>query len=244
MGTRNGMILETSIDGKEKYIKQVFSMQQNMPICSIHIEHFPEVEGQGHKYFVMAATANPSRYFQFIGGPTFESMFAYYKDLDRQNCTELPGFFVTALSRAGDMNYTELRFFRKPSDARSKAFALLTGFGVYFGSLYFGSQTAGEQVTADTQDIHHAIAPLSIALSEFHLLSLYAKKLVVHNLLSHNVVYERESGVELRGLCPDCATGCIWVYGERELFRVCEVLVECACDVMSDVMSDVMCCNE
>ena len=86
-------------------------------------------------------------------------------------------------------------------------------------------QTAGEQVTADTQDIHHAIAPLSIALSEFHLLSLYAKKLVVHNLLSHNVVYERESGVELRGLCPDCATGCIWVYGERELFRVCEVLV-------------------
>lgn len=139
-------------------------------------------------------------------------MFAYYKDLDRQNCTELPGIFVTALSRAGDMNYTELRFFRKPSDARSKAFALLTGFGVYFGSLYFGSQTAGEQVTADTQDIHHAIAPLSIALSEFHLLSLYAKKLVVHNLLSHNVVYERESGVELRGCVPTAprgASGCM-----------------------------------
>lgn len=223
MGTRNGMILETSIDGKEKYIKQVFSLQQNMPICSIHIEHFPEVEGQGHKYFVMAATANPSRYFQFIGGPSFESMFDYYRDLDRQNCTELPGTTITSLSRIGDMNYTELRFFRKPTEARSKSFALLTGFGVYFGSLYFGSQAAGEQVTADTHDIRHTVAPLSIALSEFHLLSLYGKKLVVHNLLSHSVVYERESGVELHGLCPDCATGCIWVYGERELFRVCDV---------------------
>lgn len=214
------MILETAIDGKEKYIKQVFSMQQNMPICSIHIEHFPEIEGQGHKYFVMAATANPSRYFQFIGGPTFESMFEYYKDLDRQNCTELPGISATPRSPSGDMNYTELRFFCKPSEPRAKSFALLTGFGVYYGSLYYGSQAAGEQVTTDTHDIRHSVAPLSIALTEFHLLSLYGKKLVVHNLLSHNVVYERESGAVLRGLCPDLLTGYIWVYGEKELFVV------------------------
>ena len=64
------------------------------------------------------------------------------------------------------------------------------------------------------------MAPLSIALTEWHLLSLYGKKLVVHNLLSHNVVYERESGAELRGLCPDPLTGYIWVYGEKELFVV------------------------
>ena len=95
MGTRNGIILETQIEGKEKYVKEVFSMQQNMPICALQIEIFPEGTGVDRKYFVMAATANPSRYFQFIGGPDFETMFKYYKELDKQNCTELPGMFIT-----------------------------------------------------------------------------------------------------------------------------------------------------
>ena len=73
----------------------------------------------------------------------------------------------------GDMNYTELRFFCKPNEPRSKTFALLTGFATYYGSLYYGSQSAGENVTIDTRDIHHTVAPLSIALTEFHLVSLY-----------------------------------------------------------------------
>lgn len=152
-------------------------MQQNMPICALQIEVFPEVEGVPRKFFVMAATANPSRYFQFIGGPDFETMFKYYKELDRQNCTELPGIFVFSIfcDFLGDMNYTELRFFCKPSEACSKSFALLTGFATYYGLLYFGSQTAGEQVTMDTHDIRHSVAPLSIALTEFHLLSLYVQ---------------------------------------------------------------------
>lgn len=193
-------------------------MQQNMPICSLQFERFPAVSGSPAKFFVMAATANPCRYFQFIGGPDFSSLFAYYQDLDRQNCTELPG----------DLNYTELRFFTKPGEPRARSFALLTGFGTYYGSLYFGSQEAGETVTADTRDTHHTVAPLSIALTEFHLLSLGPRKLTVRNILSDSVVYERESAVELRGMCPDPITGRVWVFSEKELFVVA---VERACEV-------------
>ena len=91
MGTRNGIILETQIDSKEKYVKEVFFMQQSLPICALQIEVFPDAASVERKYFVMAATANPSRYFQFVGGPDFETLFKYYRDLDRQNCTELPG---------------------------------------------------------------------------------------------------------------------------------------------------------
>lgn len=210
LGTRNGMILESCIEGKEKYVKEVFSMQQNMPICSLQFERFPAVPTSPAKFFVMAATANPCRYFQFIGGPDFASLFAYYQELDRQNCTELPG----------DLNYTELRFFTKPGEPRASRFALLTGFATYYGSLYFGSQTAGEQLTADTRDTHHAVAPLSIALTEFHLLSLFPRKLTVRNILSDSVVYERESAVELRGMCPDPLTGFVWVFSDRELFVI------------------------
>ena len=204
------MILESCIEGKEKYVKEVFSMQQNMPICSLQFERFPAVPTSPAKFFVMAVTANPCRYFQFIGGPDFASLFAYYQELDRQNCTELPG----------DLNYTELRFFTKPGEPRASRFALLTGFATYYGSLYFGSQTAGEQLTADTRDTHHAVAPLSIALTEFHLLSLFPRKLTVRNILSDSVVYERESAVELRGMCPDPLTGFVWVFSDRELFVV------------------------
>ena len=185
-------------------------MQQNMPICSLQFERFPALPNAPAKFFVMAATANPCRYFQFIGGPDFASLFAYYQQLDRQNCTELPG----------DLNYTELRFFAKPGEPRASRFALLTGFATYYGSLYFGSQTAGEQLTADTRDTHHTVAPLSIALTEFHLLSLFPRKLTVRNILSDSVVYERESAAELRGMCPDPLTGFVWVFSEKELFVV------------------------
>ena len=185
-------------------------MQQNMPICSLQFERFPAIPNAPAKFFVMAATANPCRYFQFIGGPDFASLFAYYQELDRQNCTELPG----------DLNYTELRFFTKPGEPRASRFALLTGFATYYGSLYFGSQTAGEQLTADTRDTHHTVAPLSIALTEFHLLSLYPRKLTVRNILSDSVVYERDSAAELRGMCPDPLTGFVWVFSDKELFVV------------------------
>lgn len=204
------MILESCIEGKEKYVKEVFSMQQNMPVCSLQFERFPAVGEAPAKFFVMAATANPCRYFQFIGGPDFASLFAYYQALDRQNCTELPG----------DLNYTELRFFAKPGEPRARSFALLTGFATYYGALYFGSQGAGEQVTADTRETRHAVAPLSIALTEFHLLSLFPRKLTVRNVLSDAVVYERESAAELRGLSPDPVTGAVWAFSDKELFLV------------------------
>ena len=163
MGTRNGKILETCLDGKEKFVKEVFSMSQNMPICSIQMEVFPELtSGSPRKYFVMASTANPSRYFQFVGGPDFESLFKEYESLERLNCTELPG----------DMNYTELHFFCKPAEIRSKTFALLTGYGTYYGGLSYGSQGVGESLIVDTKEIRHTVTPLSIALTEFHLLFL------------------------------------------------------------------------
>lgn len=164
MGTRSGKILETSIDGKEKYLKEVFSMTQNMPICSLHIEMFPSFASNGgRKYFVMASTANPSRYFQFIGGPDFETLFRDYAKVETQNCTELPG----------DLNHTELRFFTKRGDACSSSFALLTGYGTYYGNLRYGSQGVGEQLTTETKEVVHTVTPISIALTEYHLLFLY-----------------------------------------------------------------------
>ena len=48
----------------------------------------------------------------------------------------------------------------------------------------------------------------------------FHKKLQVRNLLTGSVVYERESGTELRGLCEDTKSGLIWVFGDHELYVV------------------------
>ena len=48
----------------------------------------------------------------------------------------------------------------------------------------------------------------------------FHKKLQVRNLLTGSVVYERESGTELHGLCEDTKSGLIWVFGDHELYVV------------------------
>jgi hypothetical protein len=60
----------------------------------------------------MATT--PTRIYQFIGGPTFESVFASYETN--------PGF----VELPGELNYSELQFFSK-YQGLPKTFAWLTG---------------------------------------------------------------------------------------------------------------------
>lgn len=209
IGTRLGAILEVELDGKERLVKQVFSMHQNMPICGLHFEKFPDTGGRS-KYYVMAATANPSRYFQFIGGPDFESLFKYYSQIEKQQCTELPG----------DLNYCELRFFRRPQEERSRAFALLSGFGVYLGSLQYGSQNAGDQITIDNVEIRHEEAPLSIALTEFHLIYVYPHRLMIRNRLNQSIVFDRPCSEALHGVCPDMDQASFWIYSENGIYKL------------------------
>jgi hypothetical protein len=73
-----------------------------VPVCffflfvtgGLRIEVFPAVKSSQEtvKYFVMAAT--PTRHYQFIGGPTFEQLFAKYSS--NPAFVELPGSYYLA----------------------------------------------------------------------------------------------------------------------------------------------------
>ncbi|CAG8549918.1 24581_t:CDS:10 [Cetraspora pellucida] len=71
IGSRNGIIYEAEIEstdeyfkrgGGEKYIKQVYSLNDNQPITGLRVEEFPAIL---RKYFILATT--PTRIYQFIG---------------------------------------------------------------------------------------------------------------------------------------------------------------------------------
>ena len=144
-----------------KVMKEVYSMAQNMPICSLHIDCIPShLASSSRKYLVMASTANPSRYFKFIGGPDFETLFRNCRNMGNQDCTELPG----------DLNHTELRFFTKPGEQCSSSFALLTGYGTYYEKLDFNEQMMGGQLANNKKEIVHTVPPMSIAVTEYHIL--------------------------------------------------------------------------
>ena len=103
IGTNRGHIYETCIEEKDKYFKKVHDLifddlsvpsstssssssstpsndlTTTTPVSGLYMELFPssaDAGEAGQKWFVMAAT--PNRQFQFIGGPTFEALFAKY----------------------------------------------------------------------------------------------------------------------------------------------------------------------
>ena len=204
IGTSTGSVCKANIvDGKEKYWKQIFSLQDSaQPICGLECELFP-ASGKGgadRRFLIMAAT--PTRYYEFIGGPTYDALFAHYHAASN-------GGSPCFIELPGDLDYTSLHFFRKPN-ARATSFVWLTGPGVYSGSLSFGSQNAGDSIIYDYKLIPYSCArgaggggalngggsagqggPLSSALSsqadaaigllstEFHWLLLFRDRLQV-----------------------------------------------------------------
>ena len=137
-------------------MKEVFSMSQNMPICSLQLEPLdPPASG----YQVLASTANPSRLFLFSGAPSFATLFAAYSSLESQTCVELPG----------DATATDLQLFRRRNAPRAESFSLLTGLATYFGPL----PCPPHPLTAGMREVKHAAQPLAAVPSQYHLLLLY-----------------------------------------------------------------------
>lgn len=174
LGTSAGVIMKVTLEGgKEKNCRQVWSAgDSSAAICSIQIEsvHVKSGGGDCARIFVMAAS--PSRYYQFIGGPTLDALFAAHARSAPQ-FIELPG----------DLPYTQL-LFNRPPGGRAQSFVWLTAPGIYCGSFAFGSSNESAIVdfkllshptTQDSQhrDVQDPPAPQCMGLTEFHLLLAY-----------------------------------------------------------------------
>ncbi|CAB4425152.1 unnamed protein product [Rhizophagus irregularis] len=241
IGSRNGMIFEAEIEPtdeffkkEEKFCKQVYSLNRNVPITGLRIEQFPATT---RKYLIVAAT--PTRLYQFIGNATpskddevasmFENLFASYAI--NPVFQELPG----------DLTYSELQFYSQYQyqdlhyQGTAKNFAWLTGPGIYHGSLVFGSQDTGDSVidsakllpypsTANNDSTAVAEFPLSSALTEFHFILLYKERVKAICQLNDQVVFDDviplKPGEEVRTMTVDHVKNTFWIYTDSSIFEL------------------------
>eukprot|EP00057_Strongylocentrotus_purpuratus_P024183 XP_011678657.1 PREDICTED: LOW QUALITY PROTEIN: vacuolar protein sorting-associated protein 18 homolog [Strongylocentrotus purpuratus] len=234
LGTSQGLIYEAEIQAGEdsrffqqsldQYFKQVFSLgkEGTVPVTGIEVERIPATKaGEVARFFVMATT--PGRLYQFVGTvpsqadtPIFLNVFQKYEDIT-PSFLELPGNF----------GYSKLEQYCPKARGLPKTFAWMTGPGVYFGSFDFSSQSR-DNLTCDShllpypaRDQESFLRPISVVLTEFHVLLLFQDRVKILCVLNEQLIDEDISQSKfgrLMGLCRDRIKGTIWAFTDTSVF--------------------------
>ena len=242
IGTDEGVIYETMIeDSREKYLKMVYNINESMdqklnPISGIHIELMPLLDiNEANKWFVIVVT--PTRFYQILGGPTFEEMFKdYANDPKYQSFVELPT----------DLNYSSLEKYAEYQNTnkhpQANAMAWLTGAGIYHGNLDFENQLkTGDQVISNGSILFYpklhkvnntnfaditkkkSITPISLVRTNFHFLLLTKNRLIAINRLSEEIVFNKildKKFGDMKGLSYDYREEAVFMYSDHYVFEI------------------------
>jgi tetratricopeptide (TPR) repeat protein len=191
---------------------------------------------QPSKLCVLATTA--TRVYQFVGLNTFEQLFAHYQD----NIPDFQEFPPESLRRS------ELASFLGDGGRLPKSIAWLTGPGVFLADVQLGSQNPGEGVLENSTHIPYPFVagsmsgspsmgmsdqldtradsgrmPVSMLLTEFHYVLLYANAVVFAvSRLTNDVVYEGRFPIhhDMIGLAHDPLTGITFAYSSQQVFEI------------------------
>ena len=231
LGTSKGVILETKLvttedthlfsASVEQYVKQLHSFS-SVPVTGISFDTKPSSVGHT-EYFILVIVG--SRLIQFIGSvsssadpPIFQSVFARYSDM--------PEYFVEL---PGKIERSQLSLFYPRFQSAPRSFAWMTGTGIYCGRIDLMCSSGPHSVTADTKLIQYQRdedekpdAPLSIVLTEFHVLVLFADRMKVICLLNEQLVYNdlfTDRFGSLLGLCRDPVKETIWAFTPKAVFK-------------------------
>ncbi|GAB1602836.1 vacuolar protein sorting-associated protein 18 homolog [Argonauta hians] len=232
LGTTKGLIFETELtrgdDSRifgrtvDRYVSKLFTAgkEKGQPITGIEFDRMPSPPAK-HKYYILVTT--PSRLYQFIGSvspsaeaPIFQQLFQTYLDTPEE-FLELPYDFGTS----------ELRIFNNSSKSRGKSFALMAGPGIYYGDINVQGAAGPNSVTLNSKlmpypvESNNKVNPLSIVLTEFHILILFPDRMRAVCLLNEQLIYDDvfpERVGKFIGLCKDPISGNIWAYTTQHIY--------------------------
>ena len=219
IGTSLGCIYELNVDsaGKEKVNQLVYQLDSPMSITSIHFEVFSASDNttvvSDTKLFALFATANPTRIYHCLGGPSIVQLFTDGRE-ELSSFIELPGLTQRA----------EFHCFSRKFHSRAQFFALMTGIGIYTGPLHVGgfAQDNESQLLHYNNSVRngtdrHSIVPFSIAATEYHFFMLCGTRLQAMERLSGDIVQDeplRNIG-EACGVVKDNIRGFLWLYTKQ-----------------------------
>jgi len=241
IGTNNGKIYEAEIQPtdeyfkrEERFFKQVYSFNDEMlSITSLRFETFPT---DPKKYVVIVAT--PIRLYQFIGTVSSDpniSEGGMFTELFQNNNPDVKE--IVSFNKNSECHYRS-QFHENGWPSLPKQFVWTTGKGMYTGELIFGSQKSGGSVINNSKLVSYPengsksskVAktvenlPISIAITQFHTLLLYKKKIKAMCNLDESIVYEEdiplEPGEKIIGLKMDFVKDSYWVFSTHSLYEI------------------------
>ncbi|OMJ09676.1 Vacuolar protein sorting-associated protein 18-like protein [Smittium culicis] len=202
LGLDDGKIIEIELNGLDKsgkrtikYFQQVYQIFNLEPIVSINVESFPGRQNQK-----LVFITSPSRMYQIIG--IIDS--TNNDNISNKNPSKYLNFFSVFGNKP---NYLEIgeakgsgsfclftKYQEYSLDSSANSFAWLTSNGVYFGSLSYGSQQAGDSVIESANLIPYSDNPDDLAshvlLTEFHVLVLVNNHIKAISRLNGDIVYD------------------------------------------------------
>lgn len=131
LGTSLGMIYEMSIDatGKERTCQVVYQLHEQIAISSLYFDNSSSYDSDNqfrssaeNSIMAVFSTSSPTRLYHCFGGSNFQQLFS---DNAVTTFTELPG----------EVHRADLHCFSAIGGTRAQKFALMTGAGIYYGSL-------------------------------------------------------------------------------------------------------------
>ena len=225
VGTSFGFIYEMSLEsgGKEKICQLIHQLDHQLPITSLHFELVED------KIFIMCATSSPTRLYHFVGGPTFQNLFSDYVQSGTTSFVELPG----------DIAKTELHCYSRKPGSRPQFFAFMSQVGVYHGALTMNNIShSSDNILTEAQLMPYATstnaaenydnltfeAPISLAATEFHFITLSHQKFKAISRLNgsleqDNMVASCIDGLPL-GLVRDYSNGSLYLYSDLSVYQV------------------------
>ncbi|KAL7317653.1 tethering complex subunit [Mucor circinelloides] len=252
IGTNNGIVYETCLEPtdeffrrEEKYLIQLFSLHEpNMPITGLHFERFPS---DRRKYLIMLST--PTRLYHFIGSVKYTSATTSTTDNDLPAAVGDRALFELVFAEyehnpefqalPSDLSYSEMLFFNRFPELQLKGvpqtFAWLTGAGIYHGNLDFSEKddhvitdanllpfpptTYDEESGNLVTDI-----PISIVITEFHFILLYAGYVRAVCRLNDKIVFEEVIPLNkdevVQGLAVDDIKRTYWIYTSDAMYEL------------------------
>ncbi|CAG7852334.1 Vacuolar protein sorting-associated protein 18 homolog [Serendipita indica DSM 11827] len=249
IGGRNGIIYEGMLDSKEEIFRPhdrnvtaVFTLPERTPITGLCFQWFPPNEQKRGLVVVTTAT----RIYQFVGSPTdkrsedgarmFSQLFSSYKGTELK-FLELPG-----------STHSELHARYSADRTLITSVAWLTGQGIYYGLVNYGSSTSSDALIDSAQLLPYPPpfnatspvpllssplsppstalpeVPVSISLTEFHFLSLFNERISSVSTLDSKADYEEiiplKPSERMLGLASDPVSETYWVYTDSSLFEL------------------------
>ncbi|KAI0830628.1 Pep3/Vps18/deep orange family-domain-containing protein [Trametes gibbosa] len=243
VGGRNGTIYEAVLDAEEdffksqeRYLQPVFTLPERHPVTGLKFDMFPPLDPK----HALVLVTTPTRIYQFLGTPdrrsdeggrVFSTLFAGYRDT-APKIVELPG----------NVDYSELHVYSPNADqaySLPRVVAWMNAAGIYHGSLDFDSKAddlidgagllpypviASPSLSPTMRNTIPSNVPISMALTEFHVLLLYRDRILGISNLNEQLAYEEmlplKPNEQVRGLTSDPVRRTYWVYTDQAIWEV------------------------